>query len=49
MHQKLSRTPSMISLCLTSLNENDYQVVIESMNDEQVDHILVRLKERSLL
>lgn len=32
-----------------SLNENDYQVVIESMNDEQVDHILVRLKERSLL
>ena len=34
---------------LTSLNENDYQVAIESMNDEQVDHILVRLKERPLL
>jgi hypothetical protein len=32
-----------------SLNENDYQGVIESLNDDQVDHIIVRLKERTIL
>jgi hypothetical protein len=31
------------------LNENDYQGMIESLNDEQVDHIIVRLKEREVL
>jgi anti-sigma factor RsiW len=32
-----------------ALNETDYQSVIESLNDRQVDNILARLKERTLL
>ena len=32
-----------------SLTENDYQGVIESLNEEQVDRFILRLKERTIL